>query len=269
MTSNNSNSVGIFDSGVGGLTVAKSLVKLLPNENVIYFGDTANFPYGEKSKETLQLYSTQITEMLLKHNCKLILIACNSASATAYEILQNKFGNKSLIVNVVDPVTDFVYKNYKNQTTGLIGTRQTVNSAVYSEKIHEIDKSIILKSLAIPLLAPAIEENFSNNKIIDALIEEYLSRPILNDINALILACTHYPIIKNRITKFYNDKLDIIDGSDIVARFVKQLLAEKGLLNNQKNIGTKHFYSSYLSDSFISKTKLFFGHEIDLEYYEL
>ena len=262
-----SQAIGIFDSGIGGLTVAHALVKQLPKENIIYFGDTAHMPYGSKSATTIQAYSIKIATMLLQQHCKLILIACNSASTAAYELVKEYVGSKALVIDVIDPVMHHLGKQYAHKQLGLIGTRQTVNSNVYKQKIDALNKNIHLTSLATNLLASAIEE-FGNNKVIDSLLEEYLSHPSFTQLDALILACTHYPIIKNKIADYFKQKVEIIDPSDIIATVIQKRLEEEQLLNTHGQ-SEKHFYVSDYTDSFASGAKLFFTEEIHLEHYPL
>jgi glutamate racemase len=263
-----SQAIGIFDSGIGGLTVAHAIVKHLPSENIIYFGDTAHLPYGDKSAATIQSYAIKITQMLLQQECKLILIACNSASAAAYELVKEYTNSQALVMNVIDPVVSHLAnEQYLCKRIGLIGTRQTVNSHIYKKKIDHLNKDILLSSFATNLLASAIEE-FGDHRIIDALLEVYLTHPDLQEIEALILACTHYPIIKDRISRLYNKPIDIIDSSDIVAQAVKQQLQEHQLLNANGS-SNKHFYVSDYTESFAKNAKLFFGEAIRLEHYPL
>ncbi len=259
--------IGIFDSGIGGLTVAHALTKLLPRENLIYFGDTAHLPYGDKSTAAIQAYAVKIAHMLLQQECKLILIACNSASAAAYELVKEYIGSKALVMNVIDPVVKFLKENCASQRIGLIGTRQTINSHIYKKKIDEANVAIKLHSSATNLLASAIEE-FGNHEVIDALLKVYLQEPGLQAIDALVLACTHYPIVKERILRHYSKPINIIDASDIVAESVKQQL-EKFELLNQDGQQSKHFYVSDYTDTFAKNAKFFFGEHITLEHYPL
>ncbi len=259
--------IGIFDSGIGGLTIAHAIVKQLPNENMVYFGDTAHLPYGDKSAATIQAYSVKIAHLLLQQNCKLIMIACSSASTAAYELVKEYVGSKAIVMNVVDPTIQWLHKQYANHSIGLIGTRQTVHSNVYKKKIDALNCGIQLTSRATNLLASAIEE-FGNNSVTRSLIEEYLSYPDFKHISALVLACTHYPIVKPSIADFFGDKVAIIDPSEIVAHAVKQRLMEAHLLNTHQD-GSKHFYVSDYTESFASGTKRFFQEEILLEHYPL
>jgi glutamate racemase len=259
--------IGIFDSGIGGLTVVQSLVHQLPKENIIYFGDTAHLPYGDKSSATIQAYSVKIAHMLLQQQCKLILIACNSASTAAYELIKEYVAGKAIVMNVVDPVVLFLRDHYSHKKIGLIGTRQTVYSNVYKKKIDELNRGIQLTSRATNLLASAIEE-FGNNGVTDSLVEEYLTHASLKDIDALLLACTHYPVVKNKIAAFFQHNVEIIDPSEAVAFAVKARLEEEKLINHG-NSGSKQFYVSDYTESFASGTKIFFQEDIKLEHYPL
>lgn len=263
-----SSPIGIFDSGIGGLTVAHAVTRLLPNEDIIYFGDTAHLPYGDKSATAIQAYSIKICNLLLESGCKLILIACNSASSAAYELVKEYVGSKAIVVNVIDPVVQFVSEQYPNNSIGLIGTKQTVNAGVYSRKIHEKNKNIQFHGLATPLLVPMIEEGFFNKNISEGIIADYLQRSELQGIVALILGCTHYPLIKSQIQHIYNGSVDIIDSSEIVAAEVKLVLSKSGLLN-PLGTGAKKFFVSDYTKSFEESTKIFFQENVHLEYYPL
>lgn len=268
MNNISANPIGIFDSGIGGLTVAHAVSKMLPNENLIYFGDTAHLPYGDKSTASIQAYSIKICDMLLKQDCKVILIACNSASAAAYDLAKEYVGSKAKVLNVIDPVVNYVRENYPKQTIGLIGTKQTINSNIYMKKIDELNLDIELHSLATPLLAPMIEEGFNNNQIADCVINQYLEDDALSKIDALILGCTHYPLIKNKINEFFKKRVDIIDSSEVVANSLKGFLEYHNLFNQ----GDKHSMKFYISDytkSFADTAKLFFQEEVKLEHYPL
>ena len=268
MINNPSAPIGIFDSGIGGLTVAHAITKLLPNESIIYFGDTAHLPYGDKSEAAIQAYSIKIADVLLKRGCKVIVIACNSASSAAYELLKEYVNKQAHVVNVIDPMVEFVTSHFQDKNIGLIGTKRTVQSGIYSKKIQEYQNGILLKPLATPLLAPMIEEGYFNNKISHDLIEEYLSNDSLKDINALILACTHYPLIKTEIKDFYNGSVEILDSSEVVALALKKLLNKKQLLAN--NVLPSHsFLVSDYTESFEISTQIFFGSMVKLQMHTL
>ncbi len=268
MINNPSAPIGIFDSGIGGLTVAHAITKLLPNESIIYFGDTAHLPYGDKSEAAIQAYSIKIADVLLKRGCKVIVIACNSASSAAYELLKEYVNKQALIVNVIDPMVEFVTSHFQDKNIGLIGTKRTVQSGIYSKKIQKYQKGILLKSLATPLLAPMIEEGYFNNKISHDLIEEYLSNDSLKDIDALILACTHYPLIKTDIKHFYNSDVEILDSSEVVALALKKILKKNQLLAD--NVLPNHsFLVSDYTESFEVSTQIFFGSMVGLKLHTL
>mgnify|MGYP000932809674 CR=1 FL=1 len=263
-----SSPIGIFDSGIGGMTVAKALAEILPEENMIYFGDTAHLPYGDKSTAAIQAYCIKICNMLLQQNCKLILIACNSASAAAFDLVKEYVGTRAKAMNVIDPVIDYIKEPYAEKTIGLIGTRQTVQSNVYKKKIDLLEKGITLKSLATPLLAPMIEEGFFDHSISTSILGQYLSDPQLEGIEALILGCTHYPLLKPEIENFYQGKVEILDSSQIVAQSVKAWLEQHYLLNPAGD-GSREFYVSDYTASFESSTRIFFGSKIALRHYPL
>jgi glutamate racemase len=262
------NPIGIFDSGIGGLTVAQAVTEVLPHENIIYFGDTAHLPYGDKSTAAIQAYSVKICDLLLREKCKLILIACNSASAAAYDLTREYIASKAKVLNVIDPTVAYVGERFEGQTVGLIGTKQTVNSGVYEQKVRELGRDIRLRSLATPLLAPVIEEGFFNNSISESVIHTYLSDPELDGIRALILGCTHYPLVKEEIEAYYAGSVEVIDASRIVAESVRRYLAENGLLKGGAGSFRKFFVSDYTS-SFEASTKIFFGEQLHLELYRL
>lgn len=257
--------IGIFDSGAGGLTVASAVKKMLPNEKIIYFGDTAHLPYGDKSFETVKKYALRITDFLLEKNCKLILIACNTASAAAYEAVSERAEGKALVLNVIDPATEFVAEKKELKKVGVIGTKGTVSAGIYTKKINNINPDKEVVPLATPLLVPLIEEGFIYDNISNAVIKEYLSNDKLNNIDALILACTHYPVIKNQIRKFYNFKTTVIDSSEVVARKLKEVLTENNLLNKENILPEHEFYVSDYTDFFETLAEMFFDEKIKLQ----
>jgi glutamate racemase len=256
--------IGVFDSGLGGLTVAKAISLLLPNEQLIYFGDTAHLPYGDKSKETIIQYSTRIAEFLIHQHCKVIVIACNSASANAYNEVVSRVGNKAMVLNVIDPIVDFIAEtDYRR--VGVIGTKSTIDSNTYQEKINAKKNNAVVHSMATPLFVPMIEEGFIFDDISNAIIRNYLSRHEISNIDSLILGCTHYPIVKNQISKFFNFTIDIIDSGKIVAARLQRMLADKNLFNDVPRTSANKFYVSDLTRYFKQIARMFFEEEIDLE----
>lgn len=261
--------IGIFDSGIGGLTLANAITALMPHENIIYFGDTAHLPYGDKSATAIQAYSLKICNFLIEKQCKLILIACNSASAAAYDLVKTYVGSKAIVVNVIDPVIQYLDLQWQGKTIGLIGTKQTVNSGIYSTKAEALAKNIHIKSLATPLLAPMIEEGFFNNNISEQIIKEYLAHPSLAHIDGLILGCTHYPLIKKQIEAYFQDQVPVIDTSIIVAAAIQQILLRADLLVDSKEVASRQFFVSDYTDSFEKSTQIFFGKTIKLTQYPI
>lgn len=255
--------IGVFDSGIGGLTVAKAIKSVLPHERLIYFGDTAHMPYGDKSSDAIRYYCLKISKFLLEQNCKMIVIACNSASSAAYDVLLDFFEGKVLFVNVVDPLVGEVKKQHITNV-GVIATKATIHSGIYRSKIKAIDQKIRVSQLATPLLAPMIEEGFYTGNIATSVIENYLSQPELENIEALLLACTHYPLIKSQIEDFYHHQVKVLDSTDVVSDYVKLLLDKENLLATQSS-GKDTFFVSDFTESFEASARMFYGREIHLE----
>ncbi len=264
MNLNPRNPIGVFDSGIGGLTVAHAIREVLPHESIIYFGDTAHLPYGDKSAAAVQAYSIKIADVLMGMGCKVIVIACNSASSAAYELLKEYAGKRAKIINVIDPMVAYLSENYAHKKVGLIGTKRTVSSNVYLEKLEILNKEIELVSLATPLLVPMIEEGFFNNRISAEIIEKYLGDNIFRDISGLVLGCTHYPLISKQIQRYFSDKVDILDSSEITANHLKKYLLNEGLINDIEVVKDQFLVSDY-TDSFEASTKIFFKEKVKLE----
>lgn len=259
------NPIGIFDSGIGGLTVASAIHKLLPNERIIYFGDTAHLPYGDKSPKAIRGYSQKITEFLLEKQCKMVVIACNTASSAGFRLVKQTCGSKAIATNVIDPMVKYVSEKYTDGKVGVIGTKGTIESRIYPRKFKQANEALNIASAATPLLCPMIEEGFFNNNISKTIIYDYLSRNQLEEIDALILGCTHYPLIKKEVESFYKDPVEVIDSSEIVAKEVQRLLAQKNLLAKKKPAARNQFFVSDYTESFEQSTRLFFKGEIHLK----
>jgi len=256
--------IGIFDSGIGGLTVAHAISKLLPNEQIIYFGDTAHLPYGDKSPELIHSFVKNISQFLLsKENCKSVIIACNTASATSYEFLRDRHQGNYPIINVIDPIIESIVKDKALKNIGLIATKTTIESGVYQEKMSRRNPNIQMNVLPTPLLAPMIEEGFSRDKISHTIIENYLSHPKFKNIDALILGCTHYVLIKDEINDFFKGKVKLYDSTDLLAVKLKDILKNEGLLSPSKSKENK-FYVSDLTPSFEASASRFYEGEVRL-----
>ena len=255
--------IGVFDSGIGGLTVANAIQKVLPHESLVYFGDTAHLPYGDKSPDSIKYYSIRIAQFLMQKNCKMIVIACNTASSIAFETVKDFVGGKIPVVDVISPVVEIVTHNKNIHKVGVIGTKGTIKSDIYAKKIKAASKKEVA-SLATYLLAPMIEEGFFNNKISRSVIASYLSSRKLAKVDALILACTHYPLIRKEVEEYYSNDVNIIDTAGVVADSVKEVLKKNKLLSKKKT-PVHHFYVSDFTKSFEESTRFFFKSQIHLE----
>ncbi|MEW6525707.1 MAG: glutamate racemase [Spirochaetota bacterium] len=254
--------IGIFDSGIGGLTVCKAINKLLPGENLIYFGDTARFPYGTRSAETLIRYARQITSYLLSRDVKMIVIACNTSSAAALPTLQQE--NTIPIIGVINAGARAACKRVHNNLIGVIGTRATVNSKSYEKAIHAINPAITVIQQHATLLVSLIEEGWIEDDVTRLTIQRYLHHMIDQDLKTLILGCTHFPILKNTIHEVY-PQLDLVDTGEEIAKEVNEILIKKNLANNSSS-GTIELYASDITDTMQNLKKLFFnGHDVPIE----
>lgn len=263
--------IGIFDSGIGGLTVARAINKALPNEQLIYFGDTAHFPYGDKERKSIQKYCDRISDFLIDKNCKAIVIACNTASSASSKILSKKFSGIVPVFDVITPVVEYIEQNHAIDKIGIIATKGTINSRVYPKLITDKIPSAKVSSCATPLLAPMIEEGFFSNNISKSIIASYLSKNNIQSIDCLVLGCTHYPIIEKEIIAFYKNKkkrVNIINSAKIVAEKISKELETLDLLSNNKNYEHEFYISDYTS-SFEKSSEIFFEETVKLKKIQL
>ena len=257
--------IGVFDSGIGGLTVAAAISRLLPHEQLVYFGDTAHVPYGDKSVELIGSYAERITEFLLdEQKCKAIVIACNTASAAAYSLLRDRYKGSVPVINVIDPMIEAVIADDDIKSVGIIATKTTIASGIYQEKFSRRKPQLLFHPLATPLLASMIEEGFYNDNISSAVLEEYLSHESFKSIDGLVLACTHYPLIKKEIDYFFKSKVKLFDSAEVVASKLKKILEAESLINSERK-DPNRFYVSDFTQSFEHSTKIFFGKQVKLE----
>ena len=240
--------IGIFDSGVGGLTVAKEIIKALPNENIVYFGDTARVPYGDKSKDVVTKYSKQIVRFLLTKDVKAIIVACNTATSNSLTELQESFDIP--IIGVVEPGVKSVISTTKNKKVGIIGTEATMRSGMYSRLIHEADSSIEVFSKPCPLFVPLAEEGWYDNEVARITAGIYLNELICCGIDTLLLGCTHYPLLKKCIGETIGETIKIVDPAKNTAEITRQILAEKDMLNDGTDKPTNVFYVSDINEKF-------------------
>ncbi len=253
----NSQPIGIFDSGIGGLTVCKAIHEMLPGENLLYFGDTARFPYGTRSPETLIRYARQITAYLLSRNVKMIVIACNTSSAAALPILEQE--NTIPIIGVINAGARAACKRVYNNTIGVIGTRATVKSGSYQKAIHAINPEVKVIQQQATLLVSLIEEGWINEEVTKLTIKKYLQHMIDEKTKTVILGCTHFPILKETIRTVY-PQLDLVDTSEEIAREVKEILVKKNLANNSLS-GKIELYASDITDTMHYLKSLFFSND--------
>ena len=257
----NSLPIGVFDSGLGGLTVLKEIVKLLPNENIIYLGDTARVPYGTRSKEVINNFSFEDANFLLKQDVKCLVIACNTASAMSYKFLKTKI--KLPIFEVITPAVKKALKVTKNQKIGVIGTRATIGSNAYDKKIYSENASVKIFSKPCPLFVPFVEEGEIKGGLIEEISKKYLKEIITKKPDTLIMGCTHYPIIESVIKKVTKNSMVLINPGIEVARDLKKYLLENNLQNTNKKNGIHQYFVTDLNDRFLKVAELFLGYKLD------
>lgn len=246
--------IGVFDSGVGGLTVTREIMRQLPNENMVYFGDTARVPYGSKSKDNIIKYSRQIIRFLQTKNVKAIVIACNTASALALDVVKEE--TDIPVMGVIAPGAAAAVRVTKNKKIGVIGTEATIRSKMYSKVMREMLPGVEVVGKPCPLFVPIVEEGFAKHKIAEEVIDYYLASMRESDIDTLILGCTHYPLLRSRIMKYLGDGIQLVNPAYETAMELKQLLEEKGMLNDKEirpegegQVCANGSYEFYVSDT--------------------
>ena len=219
--------IGVFDSGIGGLTVVKALRDVLPNEQIFYLGDTARVPYGGKSASTVERYSLEMAEILADEGVKAIVIACNSASSVALPRLEQTFAMP--VIGVIKPGAQAAIGATRNRQVGVIGTRATIKSGAYERALHALDTKIDISAQACPLLVPLIEEGWLDDKLTDRVIARYLEPLVKKGIDTLVLGCTHYPLLAPAIARFLQDSVTLVDSAHNCAVAVRELLDQQSL----------------------------------------
>ena len=268
MTDTKNLPIGVFDSGLGGLTIVRALRQVLANESFIYFGDTAHLPYGDKSANLIQAYCAAITRFLCQQKVKAIVIACNTASAVALEAVQENAGEIP-VFDVVNPASDYAISISPLQKIGVMATKTTVNSHIYKTLLKVRNPEAHVLEKATPLLVPMIEEGWLQNAISQQVIDAYLSDTGFEHIDTLILGCTHYPLIKKEIQDYFdkNNRKDmqIVDSSFAVANHVKAALETKNLLLENKSEIPHQFFLSDFTQNFEDSARLFLGENVHFE----
>lgn len=239
--------IGVFDSGVGGLTVAREIMRQMPNENIVYFGDTARVPYGSKSKDTIIKFSRQIVEFLKTKHVKAIVVACNTASAMAVETIQGELDIP--VVGVVKPGAKTAVEATKNQRIGVIATEGTVNTGIYTDYIRQINPQIQVFTKACPLFVPLVEENWLYDSVTVEIAERYLSELKGYNVDTLVLGCTHYPLLRHTLQKVVGDGVTLVNPAYETAITLKHLLEEKQM-NRLKGEVEHKFYVSDGAEKF-------------------
>jgi glutamate racemase len=249
--------IGVFDSGIGGLTVVRSLMERLPFENIIYFGDTARVPYGVKSVETINRYAAQITDFLIKKDVKLLIVACNTMAAVAHQTIADlshvpvaavayqTIVEQVPVLEVIDASARIAVQNTKTKSIGIIGTPATINSNAYARAIHLLDKEAKVFSQACPLFVPLVEEGWFDHPATRLIAQEYLKPVIAEQIDTLVLGCTHYPLLKPLLQDILGKGITLIDSAEAMADIAADLIDEQNIGN--KN-GSPPEYVFYVSD---------------------
>jgi glutamate racemase len=259
-------SIGVFDSGIGGLTVVKALRDLLPNENIVYLGDTARVPYGPKSPETVQRYAVELAGMLMEKNAKTLVVACNTVSSVALPLLTKKFSVP--VIGVIEPGARAALQATRNRHIGVIGTRATIRSGAYEKALRAADNKVRVSSRACPLLVPLIEEGLLNDGVTDRMIMRYLEPMLADGIDTLVLGCTHYPLLTNAIARAVKRQIMLVDSAQNCAHAVEETLDRQSLRAAPSNRGELHVALTDAADNFLNVARdalqLRFG-EIELQ----
>ena len=253
--------IGIFDSGVGGLTVVKQIFKRLPNEEIVYLGDTARVPYGTKSPETIKRFAVENADFLMKFKVKLIVVACNTVSSTSLDILREKFSIP--IVGVIKPGAEKAVQITRNNKIGIIGTYTTVKSKAYEKEIKHFSKDVEVVSKACPLFVPLVEEGWLKEEITFSIVKKYLKPLMAKKIDTLILGCTHYPLLKSVISKVIGKEVKIIDSASSVADEVHNILMSFGALREGARKPRHRFFATDAVEHFVRVGEKFLGAKIN------
>ncbi|MBI5643186.1 MAG: glutamate racemase [Deltaproteobacteria bacterium] len=256
----NKNPIGVFDSGIGGLTVLREITRLLPEENTIYLGDTARVPYGSKSKETVERYSFEVSSFLLKHGIKMLVAACNTASAFAVPRLNAEL--KIPVIGVIEPGARAAVEATRDNRIGVIGTEGTIKSSAYTVAIKRLNPAISTFVKACPLFVPLVEEGWSNDEVTELVAQRYLQEMKDSSVDTLVLGCTHYPLLKDIISRVMGGGVRLIDSAEATASEVKRILAASGMLNSRNEKVNHRFFVTDSPERFLSVGRRFFGENL-------
>ncbi|KNY28500.1 glutamate racemase [Pseudobacteroides cellulosolvens] len=263
--------IGVFDSGLGGLTVLKELKCLIPTESVVYFGDSGRAPYGTKSKDTIVKYTFQDIRFLLNQDIKMIVIACNTASACSLKLVKDSFDIP--VIEVTEPGAITAVNETKNKKIGVIGTVATISSGVYERAINRLDSSIEIVQKACPLFVPLVEEGWWENDIAFRIAEEYLEPLKKEGIDTLVMGCTHYPMLYNTISKVMGDKVKLVSSALEVTKVVRNILGEMDIMRDERINPVYRYYTSDSVEKFeslgsaILESDIHSAEKVDIEKY--
>jgi glutamate racemase len=249
--------IGIFDSGIGGLTVVKELTRLMPNEDLVYFGDTARVPYGTRSVKLIRQYALEDASFLQQYDIKTLIVACNTASAVAVELLQETLDIP--VTGVIGPGVSAAVNITKNNRIGVIGTTATVNSQAYNKKIKEVNPHAEVYGQSCPILVPLVEEGWINEEITRLTVRKYLAPLLLHNIDTIILGCTHFPVIRNLIQEEAGPEITLIDSGQEAAKIVEKMIKNKTRQSSHKKAGFFYCYVSDIPDKFDEVGTRFLG----------
>ena len=255
--------IGVFDSGLGGLTAVRELNRVMPGENIIYFGDTGRVPYGNRSKETIIRYTKEDIEFLMKHDIKMVIAACGTASSVALPHLKDKFDIK--IMGVLEPACEAAVKTTKNGRIGVIGTSGTIKSGKYEEIIKGINSGMEVFSTPCPMFVPLVENGYADSEAARLIARDYLTSLKKENVDTLILGCTHYPLLKGVISDIMGDEVTLLSPGELTAISAKEYLRENGLLSDNEKDGKNEFYVSDSVANFSQLGSTFLGSDIGSE----
>ncbi len=271
MKTKTNRAIGIFDSGIGGLTVVRALMERLPFENIIYFGDTARVPYGIKSVETINRYAAQITEFLIKQDVKMLIVACNTMAAVAHQTIMDlsnvpvaavasqKIVEQVPVLEVIDASARMAIQSTRNKSIGVIGTPATINSNAYARAIHRLDKDAKVFSQACPLFVPLVEEGWFDHQATKLIAQEYLKQVIAEQVDTLVLGCTHYPLLKPLLQDIMGHSVTLIDSAEAMANIAADLIDQQNIDNKNDSPPEYTFYVSDVPHRFQTIGERFLG----------
>jgi glutamate racemase len=242
--------IGVFDSGIGGLTVVKALRDRLPNETIVYLGDTARVPYGPKSSETVQRYALELAHMLMQKNAKALIVACNTVSSVALPLLTRKFSVP--VIGVIEPGARAALQATRNRHVGVIGTRATIRSGAYEKALRATDNNVRVSSRACPLLVPLIEEGLLDDDVTDRVIVRYLEPLLADGIDTLVLGCTHYPLLGAAIARVLGREIALVDSAQNCATAVQETLDRRSLRSPATERAELHVALTDAADNFLN-----------------